>query len=331
MTRRTIVQIAVLLCVSPLGMELLAQCAHMPLPERQGWAKGSSVNFWFRPSDPFSGDQILCIAAGIQSWNGNVTFNYSESPQAGGIEVRMDDLEVGADAAIWQQHDPDWRDRPITAGHMSFGYDGGGGFFGMGGCDEVLRVAAHETGHSFGLPNLNIHRSESIMAIGSGGYLDYPPGPNLCDRDGELLSYNYLPGSGPHEQYPDTEYCGGLNFAMDEPGCCYDLWRVHSGYGFGHFNVKPMVHISNLVDGGWYGPVPPTGAPGIVTVHVDDLDGAVWRVDYYLNGQLAHVSTTSPFTWNVPNVVPGTYTVQVAAYDNSDNYALSQQLTVHVY
>jgi len=56
----------------------------------------------------------------------------------------------------------------------------------------------------------------------------------------------------------------------------------------------------------------------IINATVTDADGSISKVEFYLNGSLAGTVTSTPYTLNVNDLPPGSYTVIVKATDNLD-------------
>jgi hypothetical protein len=96
-------------------------------------------------------------------------------------------------------------------------------------------------------------------------------------------------------------------------------------------NERPNISITWPLDGA-------TNVPrsGTVNVNVLDPDGRVWRVDYHLvdfvTGAWTQVALMEyhPFTVGYANTAPGWYRVVAVAYDDKNDYTISNYVTVYV-
>lgn len=71
---------------------------------------------------------------------------------------------------------------------------------------------------------------------------------------------------------------------------------------------------------------------GVITfdVSVDDPDGAITKVEYYLDGQLVGSSTSSPYIFEYKNASPGSHEVLVKATDSNGGVTTSSPVSLNV-
>jgi choice-of-anchor A domain-containing protein len=91
-------------------------------------------------------------------------------------------------------------------------------------------------------------------------------------------------------------------------------------------NNRPIVALTSPVDGASF----PAPAALHLTASSTDSDGSITRVDFFSNGTLLGSDTSSPYTWDVPNVAAGTYALIAQATDDDGATATSATVTVTV-
>jgi hypothetical protein len=172
------------------------------------------------------------------------------------------------------------------------------------------------------------------MARGGGGHGDNAYG-NLCLGGGCYFTGGWACKPG---QFYDTGSGWCLNPKVDS------RWWFDGSYSYQSAqdgtlytgpwpvaNVKPNIQITWPQHGA-------TNVPrsGTINVNVLDPDGRVWRVDYALvnpsTGAWTYLAlmTYHPFTVGYANAPPGWYTVVAVAYDDMNEYTISNYVTVYV-
>ncbi len=89
--------------------------------------------------------------------------------------------------------------------------------------------------------------------------------------------------------------------------------------GGGTVNKPPTVSLSV--------PAGPFTAPANVplTATASDPDGTISKVEFYRNGLLVSTATSAPYTYTLPSLPAGNYTVQAKAYDNLNATAIDEK------
>ena len=88
-----------------------------------------------------------------------------------------------------------------------------------------------------------------------------------------------------------------------------------------HGNVSPQTGILSPLDNG-EGRF--TGSWPLIRAFAVDLDGSISRVEFFANGSKIGTLTSAPYDFLFTNAVPGTYNIQVVAYDNAGASTKSQ-------
>jgi hypothetical protein len=228
-------------------------------------------------------------------------------------------------------------------------------FEGVPAYGELESATAHEVGHAQGLDHTTpgVDQPLSVMTPTNTDE-NRAQYPTPCDIDAvknySLRAPREIARGGPgrgEDHFPNLCIgggCFGFGGWSCRPGYYFDpgsgwcllpevKWRIYGqdfGSGLDGFNAGPLIEIT------W----PPNGATniprsGTVTVNTIDIDGRVWRVDYYLliNGQWSPVSTNNivhPFWMGYANTAPGWYTLAAVAYDDANVYGVSNVVTVFV-
>ncbi|MDP5172660.1 MAG: Ig-like domain-containing protein, partial [Bacteroidia bacterium] len=90
-------------------------------------------------------------------------------------------------------------------------------------------------------------------------------------------------------------------------------YTVGSGGGSGGGTTgKPVVEIIDPLDGSNFNP----GDNVSVEATATDADGAITKVDFYLNGVKWRTEKVAPYTGSINNVQPGQYQLMAIGYDN---------------
>ncbi len=79
-----------------------------------------------------------------------------------------------------------------------------------------------------------------------------------------------------------------------------------SGPGPSPSNKPPIVSLT----------ASPAGSSVLLTASASDPDGAVSRVDFYVDGNLVNSDTSSPYTFTAASLAAGPHTARATAYDN---------------
>lgn len=232
-----------------------------------------------------------------------------------------------------------------------------------GDYNHIVSTISHELGHSLGLDHAyfissvmarsytewnRIHTPTTCegtaikeratvgpreVARGGGGHGDNRYG-NLCLGGGCYTTGGWSCKVG---QYYDAGSGWCLNPKVDARWWTadYSYESAQDGnYWSGNWpvaNVKPLIQITWPIHGATN--VPRTGT---ANVNVLDPDGRVWRVDYHLvNPQtgawtLLALMEYHPFTVGYANAAPGWYTVVAVAYDDKNEYTISNYVTVYI-
>lgn len=92
----------------------------------------------------------------------------------------------------------------------------------------------------------------------------------------------------------------------------------------GSGNAPPTVSLTSPASGTQF------RAPANITINANasDTNGSVVRVDFYAGTMLLSSSTTSPYSYNWPNVAAGNYTLTAVATDNGGATTTSTPVTI---
>ncbi|SHF04370.1 Por secretion system C-terminal sorting domain-containing protein [Cnuella takakiae] len=93
-----------------------------------------------------------------------------------------------------------------------------------------------------------------------------------------------------------------------------------------HLNTAPQVHVTYPAQSSTF---EAPASPRISASAIDE-DGEVARVEFYLNGRLIDIEYAAPYGTRKFNLDPGTYRVQLKAYDNSGELTESEVITFYV-
>lgn len=205
----------------------------------------------------------------------------------------------------------------------------------------VAKLMLHEIGHLHGLadmPASDAGRTVMANQITVAQRLDFI---TACDQAQAAQAARMLPINVPPPgggcppggcQTPGLP-CSSSSFDQGS-GWCYpdaigggasvvtDWWW----YLFASSNIVPSVAITWPQNGAVF------QAPysGVVAIDGIDPNGRIMKVEYYANGQFAYSSISWPFTMPVSNVGPGTYEIQVKAFDNRGEWSWSAPIWVTV-
>jgi regulation of enolase protein 1 (concanavalin A-like superfamily) len=92
----------------------------------------------------------------------------------------------------------------------------------------------------------------------------------------------------------------------------------------GTTNKPPTVLLTSPANGATFTP----GSTLTMSANASDPEGALARVDFYANGQLAGSDTTAPYSLSSPNIPAGTYSIYAVARDTAGATATSATATV---
>lgn len=288
--------------------------------------------YYSMPSSGFVGNEESCAEEGFSLWEQGTP----------GIGTAFRKNGGGAISVVFgMPKDTNGNDCPDCPASETHSFDALGRFTGgtiilnanrdvLAGCDKMRHAMLHEVAHFYGLddggPGGNI--MDTNVPFGSVSSL------NACDTGAANMHSGVGESSGnPGAFLNDTCQEGGIPGFRGPDGCCYvNAFSTQPAYQVAQINIQAGIHITWPPNGSWY----PAPVEGPVNVHAMDADGYVWRVDYLMsfNGGpevTAYTSTTAPFTWYTGTSTPGTYVIRAVAYDNEDQYKISDPITVHVY
>lgn len=210
-------------------------------------------------------------------------------------------------------------------------------------CERIRRTAMHELGHTFGADEANnLPPNTTVMKQAPGttnaanlAALDAMPSQPTCGDDAtiELARSFFGPGHPQYGPVGSPVDCGGLGGWTDEFGCCQQPPPLAFEQSVGFEQRRPFAHIHAPENGQVFsGP-----ATFTASVHALDLDGDAYRVDWLIDGQTYQVQQRSGGNtlsrWNTSITLPARltpYTIQVAAYDRTQAYSMSQAVSVTV-
>src|SRR5258708_7483187 len=137
---------------------------------------------------------------------------------------------------------------------------------------------------------------------------------NTLGGSGTSLAYGvYAPGSGT------------VGSGNNQNGLGTDL--VAGTCGTAADTTPPTTSITSPAQGATV-----SGMSVSVQASASDVDSAVSKVEFYVDGSLKVTDTSSPYTysWDTTAYVNGTHTLQTKAYDPSGNVGTSAQVSVTV-
>ncbi len=114
--------------------------------------------------------------------------------------------------------------------------------------------------------------------------------------------------------------------AYDQFGAVASAAAVVTKVVSGSPNVSPTVSLTSPLPNAIY----TEGSNLIVSAAASDSDGTVSKVEFYYNGVLFASDKTAPFSYTVPNAVPGVYSLTAIAYDNDGATTTSAPVSVTV-
>jgi len=197
-----------------------------------------------------------------------------------------------------------------------------GSYDGLTSCLQWQSVGMHEMGHGFGLDDLDgAAWGDTVM----GGQMDdnllnQDWEPNACDRQrGEDADTFIGPGAPPMERCTKSNGDG----RTDNSGCCnldLELQRSPSQ------NMLPVGHIMAPLNN----TALPTGSNGVVKLDTLDVDGSVYRADWFLNNTYIATTWAPNLNLSFSNAPAGVHTIKAAIYDTAQEYAWTQTITLNV-
>jgi hypothetical protein len=155
---------------------------------------------------------------------------------------------------------------------------------------------------------------------------------NVYYKDSGIKDAYMRNGSGfrPYPEYPRgigaNQPWGGQTDLI--PGVLFLFGQMEGKiwpYG-SHNNATPTVRITAPSNGTNF----TTNFPIIINADAVDTDGTVSKVEYYYGGTKIGEDTSSPFSYTWNGAKPGTYKLQLKAYDNDGAQVTSSQVEIIV-
>ena len=267
-----------------------------------------------------------CIEAGLKIWDGRGGVSVTLPPPSVNVEVQPY-TPSGAYGSPPGNVFAGSTNKALGRIRISWDIARASGF----NCTRIKKLAGHEMGHMLGLGHLSNWQNGSIMnewQNGGGplGGIDQLNDFITCGEEIAVVNSWWFLGPPP-SQWGDIG--GPLQCGVDEvsdmTGCCHPL-ELAFAPAVNQYNNKPLSHILSPANNSNFGPwstIP-------FNLHTMDVDGSVYRVDWFSNGSPVATSYSFPFTLNASNVPPGTYVIEAAAYDTAQQYTLSAPVTVYV-
>ncbi len=282
----------------------------------RGWAQGHQVRYSFVGVPAW---QQLCMETGLKKWANVNGVTVTAAPDLGVANLVIKDAPQPQNGA-YAQFIP-------TAENSSEHFTNGeillhGAWDDLTSCDQWQSVAMHEMGHGFGLDDVQgASWTDTVMgaSINASG-LNADWSPNACDRQrGEEADTFVGPGA------PAVQKCtkSGSEGRNDGSGCCnldLELRRSPS------WNILPIGHIMAPLSN----TVVATGSSGQIKIDAADVDGTVYRVDWFLNGAYAATTWAPNLNLSYSNAPAGNYSIKAAMYDTAQEYAWTQPVTLIV-